>query len=81
MLRVSSRRLSFGHEAFSRMVQHIKKRDPNERHLRAGHIFLEVMKRFHAYVVALIFVVSATSYNQLYGSVRTPVQDGRSLVT
>lgn len=67
----------------NRMVNWVKKRDPNERHLRTGHIALEVLKRMHAYFVALFIVVGAAVYQQFAAPelVRVPVQDGRSLVT
>lgn len=68
---------------FNKMLRHIKKRDPNERHLRTGHLFIEMMKRFYAYFIALGVVVFVNVRDQLENpaSVRVPVHDGRSLVT
>lgn len=84
MLRTTlTRRNSFGHNTFQRMMVHLKKRDPNARHLRVGYQLLEIAKRTHAYFLAIVFVVSATTYRQLSNTngVPVPVQDGRSLVT
>lgn len=83
MLRFTSKRCSFSHDAFSRMMKHVKKRDPNERYLRTGHILVEVVKRMHAYFLAMVFVVMGTAYKQFqdYTIVKVPVHDGRSLVT
>lgn len=64
------------------MIAHIKKRDPNEKFLRTGHILVEVVKRMHAYFIAMAFVVGGISYRQFqdYLVVKAPVHDGRSLV-
>ena len=73
----------FTHQSMNRMVSWVKKRDPNEKHLRTGHIAMEVLKRMHAYFLALFIVVAAAVYQQFAKPelVRPPVQDGRSLVT
>ncbi|KEG15410.1 hypothetical protein DQ04_00081090 [Trypanosoma grayi] len=82
MFRASRVTRSFSQEAFHRMSKYIKSRNPNEKYLRTGHIVLETLKRYHAYVLALAFILSVTCYEQLKHpeKVRTPVHDGRSLV-
>jgi hypothetical protein len=83
MLRVTTKRFApINNETFYRMMEHIKKRDPNDRYLRTGQILFEVVKRMHAYFIAMAFVVGGVSYRQFqdYTIVKAPVHDGRSLV-
>lgn len=65
------------------MSQWAKRRDPNAKFHRTGYLFMEMIKRLHAYFLALTFVVLGTVYNQYYvpDSVNAPLHDGRSLVT
>ncbi|KAH9601168.1 Leucine-rich repeat [Trypanosoma melophagium] len=83
MFRATRLSHSFSQEAFHRMSKYIKSRNPNEKYLRTGHIVLETMKRYHAYVLALVFILGVTCRDQLQHpeKVRTPVHDGRSLPT
>ncbi|RHW74420.1 uncharacterized protein TEOVI_000316500 [Trypanosoma equiperdum] len=73
---------SFTQESFYRMSKYIKSRNPNERYLRTGHIVLETLKRYHSYVLALVFTLGVTCYDQIKHpeKIRVPVHDGRSLV-
>ncbi|EAN96962.1 hypothetical protein C3747_87g29c [Trypanosoma cruzi] len=82
MFRASILTRSFSQEAFHRMSKYIKSRNPNEKYLRTGHIVLETLKRYHAYVLALGIILTVTCYDQLKHpeKIRTPVHDGRSLV-
>ncbi|EPY40010.1 hypothetical protein AGDE_03678 [Angomonas deanei] len=84
MLRASliCRSGGFSQEAFHRMTKYITSRNPNEKHLRTGHIVLETLKRYHAYVIAAVLIGGATIYDQSQDPSKLPgvIHDGRSLV-
>lgn len=84
MLAVSriNRGSGFSAEAFHRMTKYITSRNPNEKYLRTGHIILETLKRYHAYILAVVLVSTVTAYDQMSDPAKRPgvVHDGRSLV-
>lgn len=64
------------------MTKYITSRNPNEKHLRTGHIVLETLKRYHAYVFVIFLISGVTVYDHQRNPERMPgaVHDGRSLV-
>ncbi|EPY32138.1 hypothetical protein STCU_02957 [Strigomonas culicis] len=83
MLRCTSvARGGFSQEAFHRMTKYITSRNPNERYLRTGHIVLETLKRYHAYILAVVLIGGVTIYDHKQNPESIPgvVHDGRSLV-
>lgn len=64
------------------MTKYITSRNPNEKFLRTGHIMIETMKRYHAYILAVFFIGSLTIYDQVNNPQNMPgaIHDGRSLV-
>ncbi|KPA75392.1 hypothetical protein ABB37_08667 [Leptomonas pyrrhocoris] len=83
MLRCSRvMRGGFSQEAFHRMTKYITSRNPNEKYLRTGHIVLETLKRYHAYVLAVCLISAFTVYDHRTHPEKMPgaTHDGRSLV-
>ncbi|KAG5506727.1 hypothetical protein GH5_05941 [Leishmania sp. Ghana 2012 LV757] len=72
----------FSQEAFHRMTKYITSRNPNEKYLRTGHIVLETLKRYHAYILAVALISAFTVYDHRQHPERMPgaAHDGRSLV-
>lgn len=73
---------NFSQETFHRMTKYITSRNPNEKYLRTGHIVLETLKRYHAYVLAIFVISVSVVYDQYNHPEKVPgvVHDGRSLV-
>ncbi|CAJ1023370.1 hypothetical protein, conserved [Leishmania lindenbergi] len=72
----------FSQEAFHRMTKYITTRNPNEKYLRTGHIVLETLKRYHAYILAVVLISTFTVYDHRRHPEKMPgaTHDGRSLV-
>lgn len=69
--------------AWRRFSKHMTSRDPLEKHVRMSWIIIEMWKRTQTYIVAGGILVSFLYLQQLENPdlVRTPINDGRSLVT